>query len=258
MPTCPTCHQPAADSDTFCGACGAALKPPVATAPTPAPAVDTAPAQPVAVPVDPPREPRILGYATMAAALVSAACILPGAYALRYSGSSSVDSAGAVSDIGGVVSIMYLGGFFVGAILFMTLSYQLRVNLDRLNVSGLRYGPDQAIWPWFIPFFNYFRPVRFVCDLWRGLRGRAERPGREPYQTGTNVSAPGGIVAWWVLFIIVGPIGNAGLSSASAAGVFIASVSWSAVSLATAAVVYTLLKLNRQAVAAFDAGQPRG
>lgn len=276
MSECPSCHQPATAADVFCGACGAALRsndgtvaPTTATQGTdreaapasapgavPAPAVDTASEPPVvsAQPGEPPRELRILGYATMAAAAVAATCIIPGTLALRYSDKVDLASKQSISDLGDVSSLLYLGGFLIGAILFMILTYKLRTNLDRLNVTGLRYGADQAIWPWFIPFFNLVRPVRFVSDLGRGLRGRGERPGRLPYQTGTAVSAPGVITLWWILFIAAGPLGNAGRSSA--AGVFIASLAWSAVSVATVLVVYTLLKLNWRAVAAFNAEQP--
>lgn len=264
MTTCPACNSPAADVDAFCGSCGAkigaAVKTPSASAsgsnatPPAIPATAATPSGPSVVGTftEAPRRLTILSYLVMAAAALSATAVIPGLLALRYHGDSSFVARQAIDDLAGIAALLWFSGFIVGGILFMALLNRLRHNLNRLHVSGLRYGADQAIWPWFIPFFNWFRPVRFVSDLDRGLRGRSTRPGREQFSTGTNAATSPVIGIWWTVWIIQWFASRLIDGSGSATAVLIACIVWGAAGVLTAVLVYQLLQLNLKAIAAFD------
>jgi hypothetical protein len=266
MKTCPTCNAPASDVDAFCGSCGAKIGAPTETPPaspsapnTTPPAVATTAATPsgsssagTITIIEAPRRLTVLSYLVMAAAALSATAVIPGLLALRYQGDSSFAARQAIDDLAGIAALLWYAGFIVGAILFMALLNRLRHNLNRLNVSGLRYGADQAIWPWFIPFFNWFRPVRFVSDLDRGLRGRSTRPGREQFSTGTNAATSPVIAIWWTVWILQVFTSRGIEMSGSVAGVLAACIIWGAGGVLTAVLVYQLLQLNLKAIAAFE------
>jgi hypothetical protein len=270
MTVCPTCKAPVLGSEASCGSCGTKLVAPT-TAPSPTqvsttPDVAQAAAKPfAAVPSTPsvaatieeaPRQLRTLSYLVMAAAAVSATAMIPGLLMLPHQGDLTFAAQQSSENLAGIASLLWGWGFTVGLILFMVLLYQLRHNLNRLNVSGQRYGADQAIWPWLIPVFNLFRPVRFVSDLYRGLNGRGKHPGREIFVTRRVVQTSPVIAAWWTAWVLQVPLllikVLAFITGETVGALLFEALIRGAFGALTVVVVYQLFQLNRKAIAAFN------
>jgi hypothetical protein len=203
-----------------------------------------------------PRQLRTLSYLVMAAAAVSATAMIPGLLMLPHQGDLTFAAQQSSENLAGIASLLWGWGFTVGLILFMVLLYQLRHNLNRLNVSGQRYGADQAIWPWLIPVFNLFRPVRFVSDLYRGLNGRGKHPGREIFVTRRVVQTSPVIAAWWTAWVLQVPLllikVLAFITGETVGALLFEALIRGAFGALTVVVVYQLFQLNRKAIAAFN------
>jgi hypothetical protein len=182
--------------------------------------------------------------------------MIPGRLMLPHQGDLTFAAQQSSENLAGIASLLWGWGFTVGLILFMVLLYQLRHNLNRLNVSGQRYGADQAIWPWLIPVFNLFRPVRFVSDLYRGLNGRGKHPGREIFVTRRVVQTSPVIAAWWTAWVLQVPLllikVLAFITGETVGALLFEALIRGAFGALTVVVVYQLFQLNRKAIAAFN------
>jgi hypothetical protein len=70
-------------------------------------------------------------------------------------------------------------------------------NLRALGFTP-RYSNGQAIWTWFVPILNLWRPKQIANDIWRS--GDVDAPA--PSTTIATLPTPGWLLAWWLLLLI--------------------------------------------------------
>ena len=142
-------------------------------------------------------------WATIAIVVVMVAGVADGVVALDYAsvlqeqidgGDVAFDEADDAEVAFGVGSVVYLLASIAGAVGFLVWFHRAYSNLRFLTQSRLRYSTSQAVWPWFVPIMNLFRPKQVANDIWRGAEPAA-RDNRD--WTKLDVSP---IVHWWWAF----------------------------------------------------------
>jgi hypothetical protein len=99
-----------------------------------------------------------------------------------------------------VTGTIYLVAFVLSTITFVlwfSLAYR---NMLAMGAANPRYGPRWAVWSWFIPILNFFRPKQVMNDIWRGSDPRLQ-PGDESWQ---DRSYPALLNWWWGAWLISG------------------------------------------------------
>jgi hypothetical protein len=82
--------------------------------------------------------------------------------------------------------------YVAGAVVFIRWLRQGYRNIDAIRAGTRRYGHGWAIWGWFVPFLNLWRPKEIINDVWRA-------GGTQP---------PALLAWWWAAFLITGWLGN--------------------------------------------------
>jgi hypothetical protein len=106
-----------------------------------------------------------------------------------------VDSLGPIS---GLTYFLSLAIFLLALIQFV---YRMYRRYPALGARGLRYGFHQAIWTWFVPIVNLFRPKQILNDLWR--MGSAPDFDEDPRGWRLKRSIPAFLTIWWLALILV-------------------------------------------------------
>ena len=123
------------------------------------------------------------------------------------------------------------------AIAFLNWFY--RAYRATAEAEGTRYAPGQAVWTFFVPILNLFRPYQIATDIWR----RSAPPG--PIETHGHSFV---ILLWWVSwafgrvcpFWLVGPAIQPGHLSRGIGPVAIAGMAEIVSAVAAIAVVRLL------------------
>jgi hypothetical protein len=68
----------------------------------------------------------------------------------------------------GLVALLDFTAFVVVVVMFIRWFKRAYANLPALGVPKLRYRRGWAIWGWFFPFLNLYRPKQLANDIWRG------------------------------------------------------------------------------------------
>ncbi len=100
----------------------------------------------------------------------------------------------------GVVQIIIVITIMVFFLRWMHLAYS---NLHKLQIPGLRTSPTIAMWSWFIPVLNLFRPYQVMKEIWQAS---------DPASTADNwktIKPPGVMGLWWGLWLLQGILGQA-------------------------------------------------
>jgi len=90
-------------------------------------------------------------------------------------------------------AILYLAT----AIPFIIWLRKAYCNLRHLGATDLKYSPNWALWSWFIPIINLFRPYQVVREVW--IETSMVLARRENAKV-DNISSA--IVAWWWFFFL--------------------------------------------------------
>jgi hypothetical protein len=99
-------------------------------------------------------------------------------------------STGRVSHLATVELILYV----VTAIAFLLWLHRCYRNVIQLGGEDLRYTPRQAVYYWFIPVLNLFRPKQILDELWRTT---APLDGRD-----TGEAKKTSLTAFWLCALI--------------------------------------------------------
>lgn len=109
------------------------------------------------------------------------------------------DQLAAMEAAGSLIGTVSLVAMVAGAVCFIRWLMQARRNVDALGARGLAHSPQWALWGWFVPIMNLFRPYQVVDEVWRGSDPQPGRP------LGTmSESAPGWMTAWWGCWLVAG------------------------------------------------------
>jgi hypothetical protein len=109
----------------------------------------------------------------------------------------------------GIMGALELLAFVVGAVFFILWFHRAYSNLPALGVARRRFDSNAAIWPWFVPILNLWRPKQVANDIWRGsdpqVASRELRLAQDP--------VPPLLGFWWAGYIVSSMLGSrAGLS----------------------------------------------
>lgn len=109
----------------------------------------------------------------------------------------------------GIVAGLELIAFVLGAVFFILWFHRAYSNLPALGVAKRRFDSNAAIWPWFVPILNLWRPKQVANDIWRGsnphVASRELRLAQDP--------VPSLLAFWWGGYIVASMLGSrAGLS----------------------------------------------
>jgi hypothetical protein len=72
--------------------------------------------------------------------------------------------------IQGIIGLLQLGIYIASVVLFLNWFRRAYGNLHRLGIKYLKQKESMAVWSWFIPFINLFRPVQIMNEIWTGLK----------------------------------------------------------------------------------------
>ncbi len=93
----------------------------------------------------------------------------------------------------------YKFGFSV-ALLVVFLNWFRRAygNLHRLDAGQLRHKEKMAVWSWFIPVINLYRPAQIMLEIWTGTQVKIQK--MDPSFV-LKKGAPL-ILSWWLLTLL--------------------------------------------------------
>jgi hypothetical protein len=106
-----------------------------------------------------------------------------------------------------IVALVQTVVFIFTAVMFIRWFKRAYSNLPALGAADLRFRAGWAIWGWFVPFLNLWRPKQMANDIWRASDPDA------PTDQGTtwrDRSVPALFQFWWGGFVVLNFAYNAG------------------------------------------------
>ena len=80
-------------------------------------------------------------------------------------------------------------GLFVATVIAFLVWFHRAYEIVHV-AEGTIHPPSMAVWPWFVPVFNLFRPYQVATEIWRKT-GPVEGGGHSPL-----------LMVWWALFCV--------------------------------------------------------
>jgi len=102
------------------------------------------------------------------------------------------------------ISYFIVGTVFVTTILLVLWLRRMYRNLASLGKLGTRFRRGWAVWGWFVPVLNLFRPKQMINEVW--YAGDLELPARYRY-IAPRERVPGVLNVWWGFWIGAGLLG---------------------------------------------------
>ncbi len=96
----------------------------------------------------------------------------------------------------GLVQVLLL---IFTAVVFLRWFYRTHANLKPLQLQGLKYKSNWAVWYFFIPIINLVRPFQVAAEMWKAsfsVYNKAE--------TWQSLKIPACITVWWITHIVSG------------------------------------------------------
>jgi hypothetical protein len=107
-------------------------------------------------------------------------------------------------DLVGISGAVYLVAVVVAVITFLLWYSRAYRNIIGMGVRNARYGTRWAVWYWFIPIVNLFRPKQVMNDIWKG-----SDPDLGADAVGWKERAlPALLHWWWGIWLLANWIGN--------------------------------------------------
>lgn len=117
----------------------------------------------------------------------------------------SAEAAG-IGGLDSTLAVLLLVPFIGSMVTFIKWMRRAHANLPALGFTP-RFSDGQAIWTWFVPIFNLWRPKQIANDIWRS--GQLDAPPRST--TIANLPTPDWLLVWWLLLIF--PVGSASVDT---------------------------------------------
>lgn len=138
------------------------------------------------------------------AGMLAAALVNLSLYGRLQSGHTLADSQlAAMEEASAIVGALNLLGMLAAAVFFVRWLLQARRNVDALGARGLVHAHKWALWGWFVPIFNLFRPYQVVEEIWRGSDPQPGRP-----LAILSESTPVMLPVWWGCWLVRGVLGQ--------------------------------------------------
>jgi hypothetical protein len=87
---------------------------------------------------------------------------------------------------------------------FLMWFYNAYRNVELVMPGRTEYHPKMAVWNWFIPFLNLYRPYKMAIEIWEDTQ-RAIAKKKADYKIDPKDDF---ILIWWITFLISGFFGN--------------------------------------------------
>jgi hypothetical protein len=100
-----------------------------------------------------------------------------------------------------IVGSAQLAALTATAFFFIRWLHHAYRNLRALGAGNLRYATATAVWSWFVPILNLWRPKQVVNDVWRASDPDAPADQSDGAWWGTGV--PALLAAWWALWVVL-------------------------------------------------------
>jgi hypothetical protein len=107
-----------------------------------------------------------------------------------------------------IVALVQTVVFIFTAVVFIRWFKRAYANLPALGADDVRFRAGWAIYGWFVPFLNLWRPKQMANDIWRASDPDAPV---EQGSTWLNRSVPALFQFWWAGFVILNFAYNAAL-----------------------------------------------
>ena len=105
-----------------------------------------------------------------------------------------------------VVTVVQTAVFFAAAFFFIRWLHHAYRNLRPLGAGNLRYASATAVWSWFVPILNLWRPKQVINDVWRASDPEAPADQSEGAWWGTR--PPLLFAVWWFVWIVLNFVYN--------------------------------------------------
>lgn len=107
---------------------------------------------------------------------------------LRWEVNPDMNYAEQLDARGAIIGAGYLTSMLIGGIFFIRWLHHLHLRLRKLE--EVSWGEQQAIWSWFIPILNFYRPVQIVRRSFQAMVPAAKQGGTDAI-----------VIFWWVCFV---------------------------------------------------------
>ena len=104
----------------------------------------------------------------------------------------------------GVIGLLHVIATITTIVLFLNWFRRAYGNVHRLGVTYLEHSETMAVWSFFIPIINLFRPYSIAKSIAEETREHAYRddPSIKEYSNNPKV------VIWWIAYVIMSIVNN--------------------------------------------------
>lgn len=105
-----------------------------------------------------------------------------------------------------LVGLAQIVGNITLIVVFLNWFRRAYANLHRIGVDYLNHTDLHAVWCWFIPILNLFRPYKITKEIWSETQHQVNKLN-STYQVDTSDA---GIGVWWAFYLISNFVANIG------------------------------------------------
>jgi len=104
----------------------------------------------------------------------------------------------------GIAGLLGLIVYITSVVVFIMWFRRAYGNLHRMGISYLKNTESMAVWTWFVPFINLYKPFQIMSEIWLETQEKIKKLDAEYIiKSGTLL-----IALWWSLFLISGFLGR--------------------------------------------------
>jgi Domain of unknown function (DUF4328) len=104
-----------------------------------------------------------------------------------------------------ILAIAQTAVFAIAAVFFIRWLHQAYANITALGAQYPRYSRGTAIWSWFVPILNLWRPKQVINDTWRATDPDAPADQGDTWQ---QKYPPVLYAVWWFVWIALNFVYN--------------------------------------------------
>lgn len=108
-----------------------------------------------------------------------------------------------------VVAVVQTIVFACAAFFFIRWLHHAYRNLRALGAHTLRFATHTAVWSWFVPILNLWKPKQVINDVWRA--SDPDAPRHRNLEDWSARDPPLLYGVWWLFFVVLNVVYNAAL-----------------------------------------------
>jgi len=99
-----------------------------------------------------------------------------------------------ISALQSILSLVLLLVQVAGAVFFILWFRRAYANLHRLDTVEVNHADSWAVWSWFIPILNFFRPYNIMKEIWIKTQEAYKGAGKDDSRWLVDL--------WWLFFLL--------------------------------------------------------